>query len=123
MKLHIHGRVIPEDNEKDLYIVDGHITLKKVKDAKTVVKNGYIIPGLVDAHAHLSISSPAGDDASPQEAVEKIGYYLSHDDERGRIRYRGSELVKAKFSSKVRVKELMILIDRMKKGDYRKWNL
>lgn len=70
MNLHIHGRVLPEDIERDLYIVNGHITFHKVKDAKMVVKNGYIIPGLVDAHAHLSINSPAGDDASPKDAVE-----------------------------------------------------
>lgn len=70
MNIHIHGHVLPEDIEKDVYVVNGHISFQKVKDAKTVVKNGYIIPGLVDAHAHLSISSPAGDDASPLEAVQ-----------------------------------------------------
>ena len=70
MNLHVHGRVLPEDKEKDIYIVDGHITFQKIKDAKTVVKNGYILPGLVDAHAHLSLNSPAGDDASPKEAAE-----------------------------------------------------
>ena len=59
MNLHIHGRVLPEDREKDLYIVDGHITFQKVKDAKTIIKNCYIIPGLVDAHVHLSIGDEA----------------------------------------------------------------
>lgn len=38
MNLHIHGRVLPEDKEKDIYIVDGHITFQKVKDAKNVYK-------------------------------------------------------------------------------------
>ena len=70
MNLHIHGHVLPEDIEKDIYVVEGHITFQKVKSAQTVVKNGYIIPGLVDAHAHLSINSPAGDDVSPKEAAQ-----------------------------------------------------
>ena len=61
MNLHIHGRVLPEDVEKDLFIVDGHITFQKDKNAKTVVKNGYILPGLVDAHAHLSLNSPSAE--------------------------------------------------------------
>jgi len=30
---------------------------------------GYLVPGLVDAHAHLSLFSPAGDGAPPAERV------------------------------------------------------
>jgi len=55
MNFHIHGWVLPEDQEKDIYVVDGHITFQQVKNAQTVVKDGYIIPGLVDAHAHLNL--------------------------------------------------------------------
>lgn len=70
MNFHIHGRVLPEDKEKDIYIIDSHITFQKVKDAKTVVKNGYILPGLVDAHAHLSLNSPAGENATEKVAAQ-----------------------------------------------------
>src|SRR5437016_4272198 len=69
MNLHIHGHVLPEDKEQDIYVVNGHITFQKVKDAKTMVKDGYILPGLVDSHAHLSLASPAGDEASSEERV------------------------------------------------------
>jgi len=69
MNLHIHGHVLPEDKEQDIYVVNGHITFQKVKDAKTVVKDGNILPGLVDSHAHLSLASPAGDEAPPEERV------------------------------------------------------
>ncbi len=69
MNLHLHGHVLPEDKEQDIYVVNGHITFQKVKDAKTVVKDGYILPGLVDSHAHLSLASPAGDEAPPEERV------------------------------------------------------
>ena len=69
MNLHIHGHVLPGDKEQDIYVVHGHITFQKVKDAKTVVKDGYILPGLVDCHAHLSLASPTGDEASSEERV------------------------------------------------------
>jgi len=64
MNLHIHGHVLPGDKEQDIIVVNSHITFKKVKDAKTVVNDGYILPGLVNSHAQLSLASPAGDEAS-----------------------------------------------------------
>jgi imidazolonepropionase-like amidohydrolase len=72
MNVHLHGHVLPEDKERDIYAVNGHITFQKVKDAKTVVKDGYILPGLVDSHAHLSLASPTGDEAPPEERVRAI---------------------------------------------------
>jgi cytosine/adenosine deaminase-related metal-dependent hydrolase len=40
-----------------------------VDDAVPVFERGYLVPGLVDAHAHLSLASPAGADAPPPERV------------------------------------------------------
>jgi len=68
MNLHIHGIILPENIEKDIYIVDGHITFDKKKDAKTVVKNGYIIPGLVDAHVHVNM----GEDSLKENAKKHL---------------------------------------------------
>src|SRR3990172_4995258 len=68
MNLHIHGIILPENIEKDIYIVDGHITFDKKKDAKTVVKNGYIIPGLVDAHVHVNM----GEDSLEENAKKHL---------------------------------------------------
>lgn len=51
--------LLPGDVERDLYVVDGHITYEPVASAETVTRAGYILPGLVDAHCHLW-NSPDG---------------------------------------------------------------
>ncbi|HEX3325699.1 MAG TPA: amidohydrolase family protein [Actinomycetota bacterium] len=65
--LHLHGVVLPDDNERDLYVVDGRITSGPVDGATTILERGFITSGLVDVHAHLTIASPAGDAADPRE--------------------------------------------------------
>jgi imidazolonepropionase-like amidohydrolase len=35
-----------------------------------VLESGYLVPGLVDAHAHLSLASPAGDQAAAPDRVQ-----------------------------------------------------
>jgi len=51
-----------------VFVVDGLITVEEAVDAVTVSEGGWITPGLVDAHAHLAMSSP-GQSSSVQEAV------------------------------------------------------
>src|SRR3990170_1586018 len=67
--LHLRGIVLKGDKQLDLFVTDGKITLKPIDGAETVFDGGYIIPGLVDAHAHLELASPAPDDAPPEEKV------------------------------------------------------
>jgi spore maturation protein CgeB len=50
--------------------------------------------------------------SSVGEAVDKIGYYLEHDEERERISERGYELGRDRFTSHARVKELLIMMER-----------
>lgn len=57
--LRFTGVVLPGDVERDLYVVDGHITYEPVASAEPVMNGGYIVPGLVDAHCHLW-NSPDG---------------------------------------------------------------
>ena len=64
--LHLRGVVLPGDEERDVWVVDGELTFEPVADAETVVRRGWLIPGLVDLHAHLALRSPAGDDADPE---------------------------------------------------------
>ena len=67
MALHLHGTVLPEGRDRDVFVTDARITFEPVEDARTVVTSGYLVPGLVDAHAHLGLSSPAPADASPED--------------------------------------------------------
>lgn len=56
--------------------------------------------------------------SSIEEANKKIKYYLEHNTERERTAQRGYEIGRDKFTSRARVKELMILCDRYIKGGF-----
>jgi len=52
----------------DLEVANG--CFSRVTEASTVgVAGGWVLPGLVDVHNHLSLASPAGDHAEPGERV------------------------------------------------------
>ena len=53
--LHLHGVVLPDDEPRDLWVVNGRVRTARVADARTVFDGGYLVPGLVDAHCHLGI--------------------------------------------------------------------
>jgi imidazolonepropionase-like amidohydrolase len=46
--------ILPEGDQRDLWVVDGHLTAKPVDDA-VPLPGRYSLPGLVDAHAHLAL--------------------------------------------------------------------
>ena len=52
--LKVSGVVLPDDEHRDVYVVDGRVTYEPVSDALTV-GSGWIIPGLVDAHCHIGL--------------------------------------------------------------------
>jgi imidazolonepropionase-like amidohydrolase len=56
--LHVRGVVLPDGVERDVFVVDGRFTFHPVADAQTVLDGGWLVPGLVDAHAHLGLASP-----------------------------------------------------------------
>ncbi len=61
--LRFTGVVLPEDDPRDLYVVDGRVTYEPQAGAETVA-SGWIVPGLVDAHNHLGLDDDgAVDDA------------------------------------------------------------
>jgi len=66
---HVHGLVLPEGIERDVYVVDGRLSFEPIDGAVTLATDVYLVPGLVDAHAHLSLFSPAADGAPPEERV------------------------------------------------------
>ncbi len=66
--LHLRGRLLPDDVVRDVFVVDGKFAFDEPDDdPDTTFDDGYLLPGLVDAHAHLALFSPAPDDASPEE--------------------------------------------------------
>src|ERR1041385_4296022 len=67
--LHLRGIVLPEGIEKDVFVVNGRITFQPQESATTILKSGYLLPGLVDAHAHLALASPASERASAEEQI------------------------------------------------------
>lgn len=59
--------VLPDGEAADLYVVDGRITYEAQAGAETVAE-GWIVPGLVDAHNHLGLEDDgAVDDATTEE--------------------------------------------------------
>jgi imidazolonepropionase-like amidohydrolase len=56
--LHLRGIVLPDDEERDLYVADGRITLEPLAAAETVVDGGWLVPGLVDVHTHPGAEHP-----------------------------------------------------------------
>jgi imidazolonepropionase-like amidohydrolase len=66
---HVRGVVLPAGTEHDLYAVAGRLTFTPVEGATTLATDVYLLPGLVDMHAHLALASPAGDQVPLAERV------------------------------------------------------
>jgi imidazolonepropionase-like amidohydrolase len=69
--LRFSGPVLPDGEVRDLYVVDGRITLEPVAGAERAV-DGWIVPGLVDAHCHLGLDDDGAisDEETEQQAIE-----------------------------------------------------
>ncbi|MEO5653767.1 MAG: amidohydrolase family protein [Marmoricola sp.] len=65
------GPVLPDGEARDLYVVDGHVTYEPQAGAETV-SEGWIVPGLVDAHCHLGLDDDGAtsEEATEQQAIE-----------------------------------------------------
>ena len=69
--LRFSGPVLPDGEPRDLYVVDGRVTLEPVAGAERAV-DGWIVPGLVDAHCHLGLDDDGAisDEATEQQAIQ-----------------------------------------------------
>ncbi|HSE10745.1 MAG TPA: amidohydrolase family protein [Nocardioidaceae bacterium] len=65
--LKFRGVVLPEGEARDLYVVDGRVTYEPHASAELVAE-GWIVPGLVDAHCHIGLDA---DGAVPPEVQEE----------------------------------------------------
>jgi len=60
MTLHARGVFLPDEAERDVWIVGGRLTFTRpAGPAETIVDRGWVIPGLIDAHCHVGLA-PSG---------------------------------------------------------------
>jgi imidazolonepropionase-like amidohydrolase len=64
--LRFRGPVLPDGEPGDLYVVDGRVTLEPVAGAETAAE-GWIVPGLVDAHCHVGLDAHGAVDEATTE--------------------------------------------------------
>jgi imidazolonepropionase-like amidohydrolase len=68
--LRFRGPVLPDGEVRDLYVVDGNVTYERVASAEPVAE-GWIVPGLVDAHCHVGLDENGAvpEDVQEQQAL------------------------------------------------------
>jgi imidazolonepropionase-like amidohydrolase len=93
--IHVRGVVLPDDVERDLYIVGDRLTFERVPGAETVAAGGFVVPGLVDVHCHIGID----DGGVPVESIERARELALVDRDVGvlTIRDAGSPIDYAEF--------------------------
>jgi imidazolonepropionase-like amidohydrolase len=68
--LRFRGPVLPDGEVRDLYVVDGTVSYEKVASAGLAVE-GWIVPGLVDAHCHIGLdeNGAVAEDVQEKQAL------------------------------------------------------
>jgi imidazolonepropionase-like amidohydrolase len=68
--LRFRGPVLPDGEVRDLYVVDGRVTYERPAGAETAAE-GWIVPGLVDAHCHIGLDENGAvpEDVQEEQAV------------------------------------------------------
>jgi imidazolonepropionase-like amidohydrolase len=63
--LYVRGTMVEDGQIRDLVIVDGVVADATQMPSREPDVTGWVLPGLVDVHNHLSLASPAGDHEEP----------------------------------------------------------
>jgi imidazolonepropionase-like amidohydrolase len=68
--IRVHGTVFPEQERRNVWIADGWIVEGPVGSA-ALVAEGWVLPGLVDAHCHVGLDAKGAvpDDVAERQAV------------------------------------------------------
>ena len=83
--LRLRGVFLPDEVERDAWIVDGRLTFERYGGAaETITVGGWITPGLVDAHCHVGLApdrfvADAGGQAAQALADRDAGALLLRD--------------------------------------------
>ncbi len=69
MKFGIEAVVLPSGERKTLWVVDGKIS-DEAQGAEVVLRDVWVVPGLVDAHCHIGLAAkgPATDEQTVEQA-------------------------------------------------------
>jgi imidazolonepropionase-like amidohydrolase len=69
--LRFRGLVLPEGETRTLYVENGLVTYQRTSGADTEAE-GWIVPGLVDAHCHIGLDDdgPISDEESEAQALQ-----------------------------------------------------
>jgi imidazolonepropionase-like amidohydrolase len=55
--LHVRGVFLPDERERDAWIVDGRLTFERYAGpVETIADRGWVLPGFVDAHCHIGLA-------------------------------------------------------------------
>jgi imidazolonepropionase-like amidohydrolase len=55
--LHLRGVFLPDETERDAWVIEGRLTFTRPSgDIETVASGGWITPGFVDAHCHIGLA-------------------------------------------------------------------
>lgn len=84
--MRLRGTVLPDGQTRDLWISGGRITFlppAEIEDAESLTAEGFLVPGLVDAHCHPGIgpngAATAGEAAANALADRDAGTLLIRD--------------------------------------------
>jgi imidazolonepropionase-like amidohydrolase len=68
--LRFSGPVLPDGEARELFVVDGRVSYERPQGAETAAE-GWIVPGLVDAHCHVGLDTQGGvdDETCEEQAV------------------------------------------------------
>jgi imidazolonepropionase-like amidohydrolase len=74
--LHLRGVFLPDDTERDAWVLDGRLTFTRpTAPSETIAAGGWITPGFVDAHCHIGLSPhghlPDADDQAAQALLDR----------------------------------------------------
>src|ERR1700680_2467841 len=56
--VHLRGVLLPDDDVADLWAAGDRISRERTLGAETILRGGWLLPGLVDVHTHPGADSP-----------------------------------------------------------------
>jgi len=69
--LHLRGVFLPDESERDAWILDGRLTFTRPSgEHETIASGGWVTPGFVDAHCHVGLG-PTGHVPDPEEQARQ----------------------------------------------------